>query len=194
ASLLFKHLSSESTHLDNWRWGATLLVWISAAVMGLVVVYLNPASAIVSPNLEPHQALFGGVLLSLTIIAITCYAIYLPAIIGYIVALTMPVALHVLVNGGSDGPIFSAVFSSVSLFLLLASISVHRSGMQTLALQHKNLSLIDYLDRTRSDAEALNEKLTREIFERKQAKQHLQEANDRLETIVQERDRKSTRL
>src|SRR5690606_38924601 len=33
ASLLFKHLSSESTHLDNWRWGATLLVWISAALM-----------------------------------------------------------------------------------------------------------------------------------------------------------------
>ena len=61
--------------------------------------------------------------------------------------------------------------------------------MQTLALQHKNLSLIDYLDRARSDAEALNEKLTREIFERKQAKQHLQEANDRLETIVQERTR-----
>jgi len=189
ASLLFKHLSSESAHLDNWRWGATLLVWVSAALMGLVVVYLNPAPAIVSPNLMPHQALFGGVLLSLTIIAITCYAIYLPAIIGYIVALTTPVALHVLFNGGTDGPIFSAVFSSVSLFILLASISVHRSGMQTLALQHKNLSLIDYLDRARSDAEALNEKLTREIFERKQAKQHLQEANDRLETIVQERTR-----
>src|SRR5690606_8046608 len=130
ASLLFKHLSSESAHLDNWRWGATLLVWVSAALMGLVVVYLNPAPSIVTPNLMPHQALFGGVLLSLTIIAITCYAIYLPAIIGYIVALTMPVALHVLFNGGSDGPIFSAVFSSVSLFLLLASISVHRSGMQ----------------------------------------------------------------
>lgn len=189
ASLLFGHLSSESAHLDNWRWGATLLVWVSAAVMGMVVVYLNPAPAIVSPNLMPHQALFGGVLLSLTIIAITCYAIYLPAIIGYIVALTAPVALHVLFNGGTDGPIFSAVFSSVSLFILLASISVHRSGMQTLALQHKNLSLIDYLDRARSDAEALNEKLTREIFERKQAKQHLQEANDRLETIVQERTR-----
>ena len=189
ARLLFKHLSSESAHLDNWRWGATLLVWASAALMGLVVVYLNPAPAIVSPNLMPHQALFGGVLLSLTIIAITCYAIYLPAIIGYIVALTTPVALHVLFNGGTDGPIFSAVFSSVSLFILLASISVHRSGMQTLALQHKNLSLIDYLGRARSDAEALNEKLTREIFERKQAKQHLQEANDRLETIVQERTR-----
>ncbi|MCB1836535.1 MAG: EAL domain-containing protein [Alcanivoracaceae bacterium] len=189
ASLLFSHLSSESAHLDNWRWGATLLVWVSAAVMGMVVVYLNPAPAIVSPNLMPHQALFGGVLLSLTIIAITCYAIYLPAIIGYIIALTTPVALHVLLNGGSDGPVFSAVFSSVSLFILLASISVHRSGMQTLALQHKNLSLIDYLDRARGDAEALNEKLTREIFERKQAKQHLQEANDRLETIVQERTR-----
>lgn len=124
ASLLFKHLSSESAHLDNWRWGATLLVWVSAAVMGLVVVYLNPAPAIVSPNLMPHQALFGGVLLSLTIIAITCYAIYLPAVIGYIIFLTAPVAIHMLVNGGADGSVFAAVFSSVSLFILLASISV----------------------------------------------------------------------
>ena len=73
--------------------------------------------------------------------------------------------------------------------MMLAAVSMHRGATQTLRLQHKNISLIDYLDRARGDAEALNEKLTREIFERKQAKQNLQEANDRLESIVQERTR-----
>lgn len=187
-ALLFRHLAPDMQRTDGWRWIATLLVWISGAIMGLVAVYLNPVALMFAPVLMPYQALFAGLMLSLSVVAISCYSIFLPAAIGYLLAMAAPVAIHIAASGG-DGPVFGAVFACVSLFMMLAAVSMHRGAIQTLRLQHKNISLIDYLDRARGDAEALNEKLTREIFERKQAKQNLQEANDRLESIVQERTR-----
>ncbi|MDX1805377.1 MAG: PAS domain-containing protein, partial [Alcanivorax sp.] len=187
--LLFRHLAPDMQRTDGWRWIATLLIWISGAIMGLVAVYLNPTALVFAPTLMPYQALFAGLMLSLSVIALSTYSSYLPAALGYLLAMTVPVAIHVARSAGDDGLIFGAVFTCVSLFLMLATITMHRGSVQNLRLQYKNLSLIDYLDRARADAEALNEKLTREIFERKQAKQNLQEANDRLETIVQERTR-----
>ena len=79
------------------------------------------------------------------------------------------------------------LLSVLGLFFLLAARRIHNTGHQAMMLQASNRSLIDYLNRARSDAEALNEKLAQEIYERKEARQRLQETNERLETMVQER-------
>jgi diguanylate cyclase (GGDEF)-like protein/PAS domain S-box-containing protein len=188
-AMLFRHVSPELDNTNAWRWILTLLIWTSGAVLGLVAVHLNPADVLFSPTLVPYQALLAGLMLSLSVIALTCYSIYLPAAIGYMAAIALPVALHVAISADGAGLTFAGVFSCAALFMILAAFSIHRNAIQNLNLQYKNLSLIDYLDRARADAEALNQKLTREIFERKQAKQNLQDANDRLESIVQERTR-----
>lgn len=187
--LLYNHLAPDMHNTDGWRWIATILIWISGGVIGVVAIYLNPAELIFAPAMLPYQALFAGLIFSLAVIAVSTYSIYLPASLGYLLAIALPVGWHVVASSNSDGFIYGSVFACIGLFIMLASFSMHRSAIQALRLQHKNMSLIDYLDRARGDAEALNEKLTREIFERKQAKQNLQEANDRLESVVQERTR-----
>jgi len=187
--LLYNHLAPDMPRTDGWRWIATFLIWVSGIIIGIVAVYLNPAALIFAPTMLPYQALFAGLIFSLAVIAVSTYSIYLPAAVGYLLAIALPVGYHVVTSANSDAFIYGAVFACLGLFIMLAAFSMHRSALQSLKLQHKNMSLIDYLDRARADAEALNEKLTREIFERKQAKQNLQEANDRLESIVQERTR-----
>src|SRR5699024_8688886 len=74
-------------------------------------------------------------------------------------------------------------------FLFVAARRINATTHQALDLQTSNTALIDYLDQARAKAEALNEKLSEEIFERKEARQRLQEVNDRLESTVNDRTR-----
>ena len=62
------------------------------------------------------------------------------------------------------------LMSLLGLFFLFAARRINQTGHQAMMLQASNRSLIDYLNRARSDAEALNEKLAQEIYERKEAR------------------------
>jgi diguanylate cyclase (GGDEF)-like protein/PAS domain S-box-containing protein len=122
-------------------------------------------------------------------VAFTSYAIYLPASTAYIIAIQATIAVRVSSSPSDDALMLGSLAWLMLCLLLVAALMIHRATMDSLRLQFKNLALIDYLDRARGDAETLNEKLTREIYERKQAKQNLQDANDRLESMVLERTR-----
>ena len=189
ASQLFANLSPDMHRPDNWRWIALVLIGLSGAVFGYAAVTLNPADSLMDPELLPSQAIFAALLIGLLVVAMTTYAIYLPAVAAYMICAVVPAALNIALSGADDTLLLTVLALTFTTFLLLAATGMHRSALGSLRLQFKNLALIDYLDRARSDAESLNQSLTREIFERKQAKQHLQEAKDRLESMVLERTR-----
>ncbi|MEE4249221.1 MAG: GGDEF domain-containing protein, partial [Alcanivoracaceae bacterium] len=184
ASQLFHNLSQDMLRPDSWRWVALLLVALSGGVFGYASVTFNPAETLMSAELLPSQAVFAALIIGLLVVAMTTYAIYLPAVAAYLLCAVLPGALNIALSDTGNTTMLAVLLVIFVLFLLLAASSMHSSVMEGLRLQFKNLALIDYLDRARGDAESLNEKLTREIFERKQARQHLQEANDRLETMV----------
>jgi len=189
SSQLFHNLAPDMRSPNNWRWLALLLVALSGAAFGYATVAFNPTATIMHPELIPTQAIFAALLIGLLVVAMTTYAIYLPAAMTFLLCVALPGTINIALSDSGDATLVAPLLVVFVLFLLLAASSMHSSAMASLRLQFKNLALIDFLDRARGDAESLNEKLTREIFERKQARQHLQDANDRLETMVLDRTR-----
>jgi diguanylate cyclase (GGDEF)-like protein/PAS domain S-box-containing protein len=189
ASQLFRNLAPDMRRPDSWRWIGLLLVALSGSVFGYASVTFNPADTLMNAELLPSQAVFAALVIGLLVVSMTTYAIYLPAVAAYLLCAVLPGAINIALSDTGNTTMLAILLVIFVLFLLLAASGMHSSAMEGLRLQFKNLALIDYLDRARGDAESLNEKLTREIFERKQARQHLQEANDRLETTVLDRTR-----
>lgn len=189
SSQLFRNLAPDIRSPSSWRWLALLLIALSGALFGYAAVTFNPTATMMSVELLPSQAVFAALLIGLLVVAMTTYAIYLPAVVAYLLCAVLPGAINVALSDNGDTIMIALLLVIFVLLLLLAASGMHSSAMESLRLQFKNLALIDFLDRARGDAESLNEKLTREIFERKQARQNLQDANDRLETMVLERTR-----
>lgn len=166
ASMLFRHLSPDMHSPMAWRLLGVALVSTGGLAFGFGSMAMNPPETLFASELLPQQAIFVALLIGLMIVAMTAYSIYLPAATLFLLSVMLPPAWH-LANAGMENTLMLAtVISAFILFLVLAAISIHRSAMDTLRLQYKNLALIDYLDRARADAEALNDYLSREIFER----------------------------
>jgi diguanylate cyclase (GGDEF)-like protein/PAS domain S-box-containing protein len=188
-ALLFQHLSAESADLRPWRWGLGLAVMANGALFGFAGVQFNPVDTLFSPEMIQTQTINGALMAGLTILAVTTYGVYLPAAVVYVVSVVGPPTLYLASEAQSTLPMLSVTAVIVMVFLLLAARRIHGATLSTLRLQFKNQSLIDYLDRARDDAEALNQKLSKEVLERMEARKSLEESNERLETQVHERTR-----
>ncbi|HEY0663218.1 MAG TPA: diguanylate cyclase, partial [Thiobacillaceae bacterium] len=114
---------------------------------------------------------------------------YLPAFFAFVLPLMLPGGVYLGLSGNPIGETMFFIDLLFVSFLLYAGLRINRITEDGLALQFRNQSLISYLDRARSDAEALNSKLAREIFERKKAQQSQKDAHDRLESLVEDRTR-----
>ena len=106
----------------------------------------------------------------------------------YQICLLAPSCVQLLLANDNE-PALAAMLVATGAFLFVAARRINLTTHQALDLQISNTALIDYLDRARANAEALNEKLADEIMERKEARRRLQEANDRLESMVSDRTR-----
>ena len=189
AGTLYRHLAPDMDGSRLWRWLALVLTAAGAGCFAFAAIHFNPAESLFKPELITQQAVFAALTAMMVMVAFTSYSVYLPASAGYVIAIQATIATRVS-SGPSEEAFMLGALSWLMLgLLLIAALMIHRATMDSLRLQFKNLALIDYLDRARGDAETLNEKLTREIYERKQAKQNLQDANDRLESMVLERTR-----
>lgn len=173
--------------LYRWRWAIIALMAISGLLLGTAAPLFNPTETLLHPDHLQTQLLAVALLFGLTIVAITSYGVYMPAAIAYLVLALSPSMAALLWSGTREHLIFSAQIMVFMVFMILAVRRLHLSSLSTLQLQFKNESLIAYLDRARNDAESLNEKLAREIRDRKDARLKLQETNERLEHMVRER-------
>jgi diguanylate cyclase (GGDEF)-like protein/PAS domain S-box-containing protein len=188
-TLLFRNLAPDAPALRSWRWALLLSIIANGALFGFAAVRFNPSGLLLDPNFIETQAICAALLGGLSIVAITSYSAYLPAAAFYLIAAMVPPTLY-LWQGEQHLPWMLAAMVAIFLgFLLLAARRIYTTTLNALRLQFKNLALIDYLDRAREDAEALNDKLSREILERMEARQRLQESNEKLETVVHERTR-----
>ena len=175
--------------LQHWRWAILAATTASALLFGAGLVLLNPLETLFQPEMIHNQAIAAALVIGLTIVAMTGYGVYLPAATLYLLSTMSPGLVLIWLSELGDNPVAYAQLLVFMAFMLLAARRLHASSLASLQLQFRNQSLIDYLDRARSDAEALNDKLAGEIRDRKEARQHLQEAKDRLESMVRERTR-----
>lgn len=188
-SLLFRHLAPDAPDLRGWRWAIMVGIVTNGALFGFAAVHFNPLGMLLEPALLDTQAIAAVLTGGLAIVAMSSYSVYQPAIMLYLVAAMVPPALYLWRAENQDTTVLALIAGLFFLFLAIAGRRIHKVTLNTLRLQFKNLALIDYLDRAREDAEDLNEKLSREITERMEARQRLQETNEKLETLVHDRTR-----
>ncbi|MEQ3635113.1 EAL domain-containing protein [Alcanivorax sp.] len=155
--------------------------------IGLAGYLFNPLDTLFSPPMLSAQLICAGLGLGLSTIALAAYSSHFPTVFLYLIMLLGPTVAR-LAETQQQSPLSLVLLVPVlGIFFLVAAQRINRTGHQAMVLQASNRSLIDYLNRARSDAEALNEKLAQEIYDRKDARQRLQDTNDRLESMVQER-------
>lgn len=184
---LLRQLDASST-LGTWRMALMATTVGGGALFGFALVWLNPAEALFQPGPVPLQALALTLTLGVTVIAVAICGVHLLTAALYALAVMVPLAVHLILASPDYYP-FAAGVGIFAVFGLLAARRLNTSSRNTLMLQARNEALIAWLDRARSDAEAINEKLAQEICQRKEARQRLQDSRDRLESTVQERTR-----
>ena len=188
---LFHQLRADHGGLaPSWsRWSAMALLPATGLLFGLGLVALNPVDMLFQPELVHTQAIATALVVGLTVVAMASYGVYLPVAVLYLLGALAPGLILIWMSELGDSPLHYAQLLVFMLFMLVAARRLHASSASSLELQLRNQSLIDYLDRARADAEALNEKLATEIRDRREARQHLQQAKARLESMVRERTR-----
>ncbi len=156
-------------------------------VIGMAGYLFNPAELLFRPDMLSMQLLCASIGLGLGTLALAAYSSHFPTVFLYLAMLLGPIMVRLSQTQAESELSLLVMMMVLGLFFLLAARRIHNTGHQAMMLQASNRSLIDYLNRARSDAESLNEKLAQEIYERKEARQRLQETNERLETMVAER-------
>ncbi|MFZ5722167.1 MAG: putative bifunctional diguanylate cyclase/phosphodiesterase [Pseudomonadota bacterium] len=160
---------------------------ILGSLMGYATVNFNPVLFAMDSGIVYDQAMMVSLIGGLAIVGVASYAPYLPSFFAFILPALVPGGIYLGLSGNPVGEILFFIDMLFTAFLIYAGVRINRVTEEGLALQFRNQSLITYLDRARSDAEALNSKLAREIYERKKAQQAQKDAHDRLESLVEDR-------
>ena len=163
-------------------------VLATAVAMGIGGFLFNPTDTLLSESMLYAQLTMSSLGTGLSILALSAYSSHLPTVLMYQICLLAPSCVQLLLANDNE-PALAAMLVATGAFLFVAARRINMTTHQALDLQISNTALIDYLDRARANAEALNEKLADEIMERKEARRRLQEANDRLESMVSDRTR-----
>ncbi len=160
---------------------------VVGSLMGFASVVFNPVLFTLDEAIIYDQAIMVALIGGLAIVGVATYASYLPSFFAFILPALLPGGIYLGLSGNHVGELMFFVDMLFAAFLVYAGLRINRMTLEGLSLQFRNQALITYLDRARSDAEALNSKLAREIHERKKAQQNLKDAHDRLEGLVTER-------
>ncbi|MBQ0742550.1 MAG: EAL domain-containing protein [Pseudomonas sp.] len=183
-SLLVRHYrqSAPNTRL-RLRW--TLLFYLGNLASGLCLAWVQLSLVPLDTfNLQaPAYGLTAGVSLCVSII----YASRFMAFVTFAVPAWIPPTLYLLTQGGPTSPYWGLM--GVTLFgcLMLGAAFINRSVSMAMRANARNEALVAGLDDSRQQAEALNQQLTREIQQRRQAEQRLRESHTELEERVSRR-------
>ncbi|MCG8393184.1 MAG: EAL domain-containing protein [Pseudomonadales bacterium] len=171
----------------NCRRMLSALALSTPLLIGLAGYLFNPLDTLFTPDFLGAQLICACLGLGLSTMALAAYSSHFPTVFLYLTMLLAPAVVRLSQTQSHYQLSLLVLASILGIFFLIAARRINRTGHQAMMLQASNRSLIDYLNRARSDAEALNEKLAQEIYERKEARQRLQETNERLESMVHER-------
>lgn len=178
-------------HAPAKRWFNMLRVLMlsGAALFSVGIVLFNPIVGVADfPTLT--QMIQGVILISLTVIGIAGYSSCAYSSSFYIILLlTPPSVLGIVSAAVSERPAVGVLMPTLMLAFLVGNLFIHRVIALSIRNKLQRQLLIQYLESTKKEAEELSEKLAKEVYDRSQIRQRLQESNNRLEFVVNERTR-----
>ncbi|WP_022960881.1 EAL domain-containing protein [Halopseudomonas pelagia] len=183
-SLLVRHYR-QAAPLSRLRLRWTLLFYLGNLASGFCLAWVQ-LSLVPLDNFTiqaPAYGLSTGVGLCVSII----YASRFMAFATFALPAWIPPILYLLTQ--SDPTSIYWGMMGVTLFgcLLLGAAFINRSGSMAMRANARSEALVAGLDDSRQQAEALNQQLTREIQQRRQAEQRLRESHTELEQRVSQR-------
>ena len=124
-----------------------------------------------------------GIALCVSII----YATRFMAFISFALPAWLPPTLFLLWQDDATSPYWGLMGISLFACVLLAAAYLNRTATAILAANERNRTLLHNLDDARRQAETLNQQLTLEVHQRRQAEQQLRQSHQHLEQRVSER-------
>ena len=131
----------------------------------------------------PVYSLAGGVALCVGVI----YASRFPAFASFIIPAWLPPVLFLFAQNNEYSQAWAVMGMILFVCILLCAAFIHRSVLEALVSNLRNETLVANLSSTQQRSEELNQQLTREINQRRNAEQSLRDSHDDLEARVKER-------
>ncbi len=184
--------NGNTASIDSRHFLRQLTAVILAGTLPFIIaapLFVPPTSAALVSYLPTLQLLSCYVaLLGLCFVAIGSTAAKQSLMVAYILLVMSPITITSNwddITGHTTALV--ALLPVLIIGMLIAGTLVNRVVMHTLRTKLNNRSLISFLETARKDAEGLSNKLAQEMFERREARQNLQKAKERLELMVDSR-------
>lgn len=165
-------------------------LWLAGFVVGNLVSGLlwgMAGIALYPPSSPSHEMFLALVLGGMTAGSTALHAAYFPAFLAYSLPTILPLPIQFFLQG--DAP-HQAVSMMGLMFIAVILITARRNFCMikdTLNLETENFRLINHLEQARSQAEALNHSLTKEITGRIEIENQLIHQQDNLESLIETR-------
>lgn len=155
--------------------------FVAGISWGLAGLYLQ------SNNILVDHPEFLIIIAGLSVCAAAVFSSHFFSFLSFSIPVLVPFGLMALYQDSSFSITIALIDLLFILFLLFSAKKINEMISDSLYLQKKNQNLIEFLNKSKIDAEALNSKLSNEIYQRKQAKISLQKSYKKLEEMVDER-------
>lgn len=176
------HRCSDTEKLRlRWRSLFYLGNALTGVCLGIAQILLVPLDSF---SLQaPVYGLASGVSLCVAVI----YANRFLAFASFVIPAWFPAIVYLLSQDDATSPYWGLMGVTLVSCILLAGAFVNRSVMRATEANEQTHALVVRLDEARQQAEGLNQQLTREIQQRRQAENGLRESHDILEQRVAQR-------
>ncbi len=165
----------------RWRGLFYLGNFLTGLALGVVHILLVPQENFALQ--APVYGIAGGISLCVGLL----HAHRFLAFVSFAVPAWLPPVVYLLTRDDPTSPYWALLGLLIFLSILLAGGFINRSVTRTLQAVDQSTGLVSRLEDARKQAESLNQQLTREIQQRRQAEQQLRESHDELERRVERR-------
>lgn len=168
----------------------TVTAALTASFWVYAIIDFNPR---IFPNSDyladvaNRQVLLAALLAAQGIAALSAYAGYLRAFVGFTLIAFIPTLLHLVLHPSSTNLTVACIGAIWWGFLILSARYLNRMVLGSLRLRIDNEKLIRHLRDTQYDTLASNQQLAIEVKTRALAEQQLHQLNDELEARVLQR-------
>ncbi|HDZ58404.1 MAG TPA: EAL domain-containing protein [Pseudomonas xinjiangensis] len=187
-ALARNQLTSRYRHalpVDKVRLRWRLLFYLGNFCTGLCLAFVHVM--LVPLETFALQAPVYGLVASISLCVGIIQANRFTAFVSFVVPAWVPSIIYLLSRDDISSPYWGIMGATLFGCVLLAGAFINRSVLRTMQANDNNIALVTRLDEARQQAEALNQQLTREIQQRRQAEYNLRESHDILEQRVSQR-------